>query len=257
MAPGDRVAGLNRFKLIVRENLIEAQPLVMRMAREAHVLVQDHRLVRVRINNRREKLFYFSNLLDDEYTEAAGQASLRTVSYDYPEDGGTDKALVYSDSPQYRGNNYDFPEHFRRALTQMGVPRTDWEPLLRRYSDFNTAISGFGAADPADFFDLEYLGRYETIRFVLGWRDTGSSRATCVSSSTRRTASSIPPSVVTIARQCLTSVAAAPRSCNSMPFVTNSSRVRSRCSTSWPGVTACGRRSIGRSTASSSRTVSD
>ena len=48
MASGDRVAGLNRFKLIVRENLIEAQPLVMPMAREAHVLVQDHRLVRVR-----------------------------------------------------------------------------------------------------------------------------------------------------------------------------------------------------------------
>ena len=43
MAPGDRVAGLNRFKLIVRENLIDAQPLVMRMAREARVLVQDHR----------------------------------------------------------------------------------------------------------------------------------------------------------------------------------------------------------------------
>ena len=173
MAPGDRVEGLNRFKLIVRENLIEAQPLVMRMAREAHVLVQDHRLVRVRINNRREKLFYFSNLLDDEYAEAAGQASLRTVSYDYPEDGGTDKALVYSDSPQYRGNTYDFPEHFTRALTQMGAPRNEWEPLLRRYSEFNTVISGFGAADPADFFDLEYLERYEALRYVLGLEGHG------------------------------------------------------------------------------------
>ena len=65
MAPGDRVAGLNKFKLIVRENLIMAQPLVMRMAREAQVLVQDHRLVRVQINDSREKLFYFSNRLDD------------------------------------------------------------------------------------------------------------------------------------------------------------------------------------------------
>ena len=169
MAPGDRVEGLNRFKLIVRENLIRAQPLVMRMAREAHVLIQDHRLVRVQINDSREKLFYFSNLLDDEYTEAAGQASLRTVTYDYPDDGGTDKALVYSDSAaQYRGTAYEFPEHFRRALTQMEIPRNDWEPLLRRYSEFNTVLSGFGAADPADFFDLEYLGRYETIRYVLG-----------------------------------------------------------------------------------------
>ena len=173
MAPGDRVAGLNRFKLIVRENLIMAQPLVMRMAREAQVLVQDHRLVRVQINDSREKLFYFSNRLDDEYTEAAGQASLRTVTYDYPEDGGTDKALVYSDSSHYRGNTYDFPGHFRRALTQLEVPRNDWEPLLQRYSAFNTAVSGVGAADPEDFFDIEYLGRYETIRYVLGLEGHG------------------------------------------------------------------------------------
>ena len=167
MAPGDRVAGLNRFKLIVRENLRETQQLVMTAAREAHVLVQDHRLVRVRINNRREKLFYFSNLLDDEYAESAGQASLRTVTYDY-DDGLSDKALVFSDSVRYMDTTFDFPEHFRRALTQMEVSPTDWEPLLRRYSAFNTAISGLGAADPAGFFDLKYLGRYEAIRYVLG-----------------------------------------------------------------------------------------
>ena len=167
MAPGDLVAGLNRFKLIVRENMIKAQPLVMRMARDAHVLVQDHRLVRVQINDSREKLFYFSNLLDDEYAEWAGQTSLRTVTYDY-DNGETDKALVFTDSERYRGSTGDFQKHFRRALTQMGVPRDDWDPLLRRYSAFNTAIRGHGAADPADFFDLEYLGRYEAIRYVLG-----------------------------------------------------------------------------------------
>ena len=173
MAPGDRIAGLNRFKLIVGENLLESQQLVMTAAREAHVLVQDHRLVRVQINDWPEQLFHFSNLLDDEYTEAAGQASLRTVTYDYPDSGETDKALVYIDAPQYRGNADDFQEHFRRALTQMGVPRTDWDPLLRRYSDFNTAIRGDSAADPAEFFDIEYLVRFETIRYVLGLEGHG------------------------------------------------------------------------------------
>ena len=167
MAPGDRLAGLNRFKLIVGENLTETQQLVMTAAREAHVLVQDHRLVRVQINDWPEQLFYFTNLLDDEYAESAGQASLRTVTYDY-DDGRTDKALVVTDSVQYMDPTFDFPEHFRRALTQMGVLRDDWDPLLRRYSAFNTEISGHGAADPADFFDLEYLGRFEAIRYVLG-----------------------------------------------------------------------------------------
>ena len=168
MAPGERVAGLNRFKLIVGENLVETQQLVMTAAREAHVLVQDHRLVRVQINDWPEQLFHFSNLLDDEYTEAASQASLRIVTYDYPDDSVADKALVYTDSPHYRDNTFDFPDHFRRAMAQLETPPDDWEPLLRRYSDFNSAIRGDSAADPAEFFDLEYLGRYEAIRYVLG-----------------------------------------------------------------------------------------
>ena len=90
---------------------------------------------------------------------------------------------MYTDSSQYRDNKGDFPDHFMRALTQMGIPRIDWEPLLRRYSEFNTAISGHGAADPAEFFDLEYLGtlRDHTLRSGYWW-GTGSPRATCVSS---------------------------------------------------------------------------
>ena len=181
MAPGDRVAGLNRFKLIVWENLIK-RPLVMPMAREAQVLLQDHRLIRVQINDSREKLFYLSNLLDDEYTEATGHASLRTISYDYPDGGGTDKALVYSDSPQYRGTAYDFPEHFRRALTQMEVPRNDWEPLRHRYSAFNAAISGFGAATRQTFSTLNTWSDSRPFATCWAWRGTGLSRATCASS---------------------------------------------------------------------------
>ena len=140
----------------------------MTAAREAHVLVQDHRLVRVQINDWREQLFHFTNLLDDEYAEAAGQSSLRAVTYDYPDDSQTDKALVFTDSPHYRIATFNYLEHFSRAMAQMETSPNDWEPLLRRYSDFNTAIRGESAANPADFFNLEYLGRYEAIRYVLG-----------------------------------------------------------------------------------------
>ena len=69
------------------------------------------------------------------------------------------KSLVFNDAVRYRDTTFDFEEHFRRALTQMGVLRDDWDPLLRRYSAFNTAIRGDSAADPAEFFDLEYLAR--------------------------------------------------------------------------------------------------
>ena len=79
----------------------------------------------------------------------------------------------FNDAVRYRDTTFDFEEYFRRALTQMGVLRDDWDPLLRRYSAFNTAIRGDSAADPAEFFDLEYLGRYEAIRYVLGLKVHG------------------------------------------------------------------------------------
>ena len=174
MAPGDRIAGLNRFKLIVGENLTETQQLVMTAAREAHVLLQDHRLVRVQINDWPEQLFHFSNLLDDEYTEAAGQASLRIVTYDYPDDSSGRQGAGVHRLAALQGQHLRFSRAFQACLDPDGdVPRTDWEPLLRRYSEFNTAISGDGAADPTDFFDLDYLGRFEAIRYVLGLRGHG------------------------------------------------------------------------------------
>ena len=258
MASGDRVAGLNRFKLIVGENLTETQQLVMTAAREAHVLLQDHRLVRVQINDWPEQLFHFSNLLDDEYTEAAGQASLRIVTYDYPDDSVADKALVYTDSPHYRDNTFDFPEHFRRAMAQLETPPDDWEPLLRRYSDFNTAIRGDSAADPAEFFDLEYLGRYEAIRYVLGLDGHGfilNNLRVFLNTANGKFYPALGrddiPSTLDLSGSRTPELATEQLR---LPTV-GTLRTSSRCFTSSPAATACGRRSIGRSTASSTKMV--
>ncbi len=172
MAPGDRVAGLHQFKLIVRENLSENQQLVMEMARRAAVLVQDHRLVRVQINKWPEKLYYFSNELTNEYTDATGLASMRAVSFDYS-GGLTDKSMMHADASSYRRVPSDYAERFERALTQSGVADEEREPLFRRYSQMNAAIARDEAADPAAFFDVEYLTRFEVVRYVLGLRGHG------------------------------------------------------------------------------------
>ena len=171
--------------------------------------------------------------------EAAGQASLRTVTYDNPEGAGSDKALVYSDSRRYRGSTDDFQEHFRRALTQLEVPRNDWEPLLRRYTAFNAAVSGVGAADPEDFFDIEYLGRYETIRYVLGLEGHGFVQGNLRVFLNTANGKFYPalgrdnlPSLLDLSgsRTPELQLNTWPRGVTIM---------RSRCSTSWPAATAC------------------
>ena len=164
---------------------------------------------------------------------------------------------MYRDSEQYRGSTDDFPVHFRRALTQLEVPRNDWEPLLRRYSEFNAAVSGVGAADPEDFFDLEYLGRYETIRYVLGLDGHGFIQGGNLRVFLNTANGKFYPALGrdNIPAMLDLSGSRTPELQLNTYRGGLEPRMRSRCSTSWPGATACGRRSIGRSTASSSRMV--
>ena len=173
---GERILGLNRFKLIVR-NALASAATVMRLASHVGAFVQDHRLVRVRITNWPEHLFYFSYSLDDRYLESSGFGPFRRVFYDYPESGDTDHAMVYSArAPDQYFEPEVFRGHFELALVQREIPAREWEPLSQRYAAFNAAISGRAETqtDPAEFLDLGYMQRYETARFVLGLDGHGS-----------------------------------------------------------------------------------
>ena len=174
---GHRIHGLNRFKLIVRRGFRDAAPIVS-MAKHVGVFVQDHRLVRVQINNWPEHLFYFSNVLDDRYLESSGFGPFRRIFYDEPESVYSDHAMIYTDPPSAPYQQFDpavFRGHFELALAQREIPEHEWEPLFQRYAAFNAAISGRAETetDPSEFLDLGYMQRHETARHVLGLRGHG------------------------------------------------------------------------------------
>ena len=183
LAAGERILGLNRFKLIVRRAFPDAAP-IMGMARHVGAFAQDHRLVRVRINNWPEHLVYFSNVLDDGYLESIGFAPFRRISYDYPETGYSEKldhrtsdhSLIYTDGLPLEFEPEAFRRRFKLALAQMEIPESEWEPLFERYAAFNAALSGSAATDtdPTEFLDPDYMQRYETARYVLGLSGHGS-----------------------------------------------------------------------------------
>ena len=180
---GERILGLNRFKLIVRRAFPDAAP-IMGMARHVGAFVQDHRLVRVRINNWPEHLVYFSNALDNRYLESIGFAPFRRISYDYPETGNSDDlddrtsdhSLIYTDGQPLEFEPEAFRRRFELALVQSEIPESEWEPLFERYAAFNAALSGSAATDtdPMEFLDPGYMQRYETVRYVLGLTGHGS-----------------------------------------------------------------------------------
>ena len=183
---GERILGLNRFKLIVHGAFPDAAS-IMGMARHVGAFVQDHRLVRVRINNWPEHLFYISNILDHRYLESIGFGPVQRLSYDYPDSGrpqglaipdneSTDHSLIYTDGQPLQFEPAAFRRRFELALAQMEIPESDREPLFKRYVAFNAALSGSAGsdADPTELLDPGYMQRYETARYVLGMNGHGS-----------------------------------------------------------------------------------
>ena len=183
---GERILGLNRFKLIVNGAIPDAAS-IMGMARHVGAFVQDHHPVRVRINNWPEHLFYISNILDHRYLESIGFGPGRRLAYDYPDTGRpeglaipdnepTDHSLIYTDGQPLQFEPAAFRRRFELALAQMEIPESDWEPLFERYASFNAALSGSAGTDtdPTEFLDPGYMQRYETARYVLGMNGHGS-----------------------------------------------------------------------------------
>ena len=183
---GERILGLNRFKLIVNGAIPDAAS-IMGMARHVGAFVQDHHPVRVRINNWPEHLFYISNILDHRYLESIGFGPGRRLAYDYPDTGRpeglaipdnepTDHSLIYTDGQALQFEPAAFRRRFELALAQMEILESDWEPLFERYASFNAALSGSAGSDtdPTEFLDPGYMQRYETARYVLGMNGHGS-----------------------------------------------------------------------------------
>ena len=180
---GERILGLNRFKLIVRRAFPNAAAITG-MAKHVGAFVQDHRLVRVRINNWPEHLVFFSNVLDNRYLESSGFGHFRRISYDYPETGTpdvpddrkSDQSLIYTDGVPLEWEPEAFRRRFELALAQMEIPESEWEPLFERYAAFNAALSGSAVTDtdPTEFMDPGYMQRYETARYVMGLNGHGS-----------------------------------------------------------------------------------
>ena len=156
----------------------------MGMARHIGAFVQDHRLVRIRINNWPEHLVYFSYVLGDGYLESIGFAPFRRIPYDYPlggtpdvpEDRKSDQSLIYTDGEPLEWEPEAFRRRFELALAQMEIPESEREPLFERYAAFNAALSGSATTDtdPTEFLDPGYMQRYETARYVLGLSGHGS-----------------------------------------------------------------------------------
>ncbi len=154
---GAQIRKTTRFNLIVRERLTFWGVVYKDFAKLFGLLAQDIDLVRVKINNWDEKLFYFEKRLNDSYMESIGKSSLRRFVYD---DGflSTDKSMVYNNTDRSEQfSEASFKRKFRKVLAQSEYSEISQKGFFDRYLNFNRVIGENKVDEIVNYVDFGYI----------------------------------------------------------------------------------------------------
>jgi len=173
MKDGETFEGADRFNLILYERVnlffidkFERKYDILRHIAEAFdVMTQDEKLVKVKINDWDNKLYYIEHRLNNNYMKRAGLPNLIILKR------SENKSMLY--------NNYtdidSVMADIRELLDQSDFPDTLKERIYSRYWEFNSALKKNKIVDINKFFDPEYITSYEAARMILGFDGHGSS----------------------------------------------------------------------------------
>lgn len=158
----------NKFDLIIFERIRASYALTNSMASRFNIFMLKDELVKVKINNWPEKLYFFEYPFDNVYMESIGKASLKRFGFSSTQDTTIeqDKSMVFSDG------EYDstlFKTQFQEALDDGGFTGILAAPLYERYSSLNKKIEANDYRSIADYFDLDYITSYEAVRMLFGF----------------------------------------------------------------------------------------
>lgn len=175
---GKSVFGAKRFNLIVfrRLNGSFTGSNSSLISDTLNVLDQSHRLVRVKTNNGSESFFYFEHRLNNDYMETKGRPSY--IRLGTP----TNKSSILSYIIKGKNNESDMEYFMSQAkkdlpslkasanssLDEFNLDSRFHSQILSRYVSLNESAAEMELSGFLEFFDLDYLIRFEAARFLGG-----------------------------------------------------------------------------------------
>lgn len=176
---GEQINNARRFNLIIRERITaptyKQYSLTPILSDNFNLLVQKEELVRVKINNGQEKLYYFEHRFDNDNMEAINKASFFRFDYSFSDYRPTDKSLIYTgiDNAKSAFNPEEFYIQFSKSFQDSGFPESYKEPIYNKYLSLNLTISEKRYQDIEQYFDLDYISSFEAARTIAGFNGHG------------------------------------------------------------------------------------
>ncbi len=175
----EQINNARRFNLIIRERITaptyKQYSLIPLLSSYFDILEQKDDLVRVKINNGPDKLYYFEQRFDNDNMEAIGKSSFYRFDYSFSAERPTDKSLIYSgiDNTKVAFDPKDFLIQFSTSFQDSGLLENYKEPIYNRYLSLNLAISEGKYQDIEQYFDLDYITSFEAARAIAGFSGHG------------------------------------------------------------------------------------
>ncbi len=170
LAKGNQIMNSRRFSLIVRSKMPASRNVLLDLAQRNGIIIQDYKMLRVKINNWEEKLYLFTHRLNDKFMEARGKSSYRRFEYSNSTVHSSNKSLVIN-TPE--GNLASYRKMLEFALQEAEVSPDHARAIQARYGELNNTIVDGDYASIGQYFDPEYISTFDALRTVTALRGHG------------------------------------------------------------------------------------
>lgn len=175
LSGGHNILGEKRFHLIVfrRINRHFSGKSTGLLTKHLNVLDQHVRLMRVKLNYLPEALFYFESRMDKRYVEALGNPTFIHLGSSVDKSSLLSMASISQtgrdrQSVEIKHNIERLLNDARINLQKYNLPDKFNAQILKRYLRLNTALADMDIDAAEEFFDINYIARFEAIRMILG-----------------------------------------------------------------------------------------
>jgi len=162
---GEQISNLKRFSLIIRDHIQPFKFLTYHVADDFNVLSKKEELVRVKINNWEDKLYYFDSRMDNKYMEAIGSSSYKRYGYSIGKKFSTRKSLLIDDF-QFDKNIFD--NRFNVAFSKAKVSDEFKKHYYNFFYKINSSIVNNDVESVVSFFNSDYITSFLAANSILG-----------------------------------------------------------------------------------------
>jgi hypothetical protein len=168
------IRGVTRFNLIIRERIQPQRHINKLLARKFGLIYQETKPIRLKINGWDEKLYFWEDRLSSDLMEVKYNTSLAFFRAEPSNGVVSDKSLLVGRKGKVSFDRKTQQKKFDSVFDDFGVDEAKREHIFDRYYSINSSIVSGNPEGFDQYFDLDYISSYESVRFLMGFIGHGS-----------------------------------------------------------------------------------